>query len=267
MPAALPGGSQAWLFQWITSVSAHHWVSLLECLECYWYPAVPKCFAPRTAQGCPFSTPSVFPSFTSREGDLAGIEGAVSKSIYQGLPSPARGHLLISLGSVKPTSCLLTWLMVKTSFGFQKRQPGGAFELPRGAFAETWCIPGECSQDIHLPLALPLWTWCPWFLQRFSSFLSLLRHRTVHWTAGRRQPSLESLPYLLFQRVCSCRWLQSLFIGINVVRWNELVFTAFELSPVLAILPSEGKVSPLSTFNSVVFPASLWPSKAVIWPS
>lgn len=33
MPAALPGGFQAWLSQWITSFFAHHSVSQLEYLE------------------------------------------------------------------------------------------------------------------------------------------------------------------------------------------------------------------------------------------
>lgn len=219
-------GSQAWLSQWITSFFAHHSVSQLECLAHYWYPAVPKCFAPRKAQESPFPEPAVSLSFVSQNRGVAGNKGVISKGM---------------LGCFWCTKVGLLW-------------------VHRGPMLTL-------QGNLHLPLALPLWIWCPWSLQRFANFLSPLGLRTVCWTVGKHRPSLWSLPYLLSLTACSHRWLQSLFIQIQSPWAGICSFEAHSSHFTSPILPSEGEVSPLSTFNSVVFPAPLWPSKAVIWPS
>lgn len=92
--------------------------------------------------------------------------------------------------------------------------------------------------NLHLPLALPLWIWCPWSLQRFANFLSPLGLRTAHWTVGRHRPSLWSLPCLLSLTACSHRWLQSLFIQMHVMTGDKLGFAALKLTHCSLPVPS-----------------------------
>ena len=115
----------------------------------------------------------------SHKGDVAGTEGAVSKTMYRGLPSPAgtattgaatSPHFLglsrgITVVAPRPQACLLTWLKLDTSFDFQKTQPGGPFELPgaKEAFSETWGLPTAsrwctvtCFRGTHTYLLLYL---------------------------------------------------------------------------------------------------------------
>lgn len=142
MPAALPGGFQAWLFQWITSVSAHHSVSQLECLECHWYPADPKCFVPRTAVGCPFSAPVVLPPFTSHGWGWRHSFTYISRSSrYRGcyIPSPPQVGQRSRCRCIKPTS--LPTNLAEAWHQLQLSADTAFWASRCKVFTETWCLP------------------------------------------------------------------------------------------------------------------------------
>lgn len=232
----LPGGSQAWLSQWITSFFAHRWVSQLECPEHYWCPAAPKWFAPRKAQKVRSQHQLPFcPLGAAPKGASQCLAPASPLRIP---PALFKATSWVVLVAPSPQICLAGALH-QLQFSGETASPL-SFALPsKPSLKWGVCLPLPGSDALQgntpLPLALPLWTWCPWSLQKFAGFLSPSGLRTVHWTVGKCRSSLWSLPCLLFQRACSHRWLQSLFIQISTRGGKGLVFRGPKSSP--PILP------------------------------
>ncbi len=119
-----------------------------------------------------------------------------------------------------------------------------------------------------------------WWQQRSSGVPLQWAHQRWCWTGGIYQPAVSSRPLLLSLPQESHRWLPCLCVKHRIVSvaavqnqfWKDPVrgksVPKFQISIYAShVWPSVGGKMPHRMFMRVDFPAPLWPSRAVIWPS